>query len=141
MPPPMTTARACGGSSAMVPIEFLPADLKTPVVILAVAAVIKCDPRAQCGPRPHQRLTQQGGTLYRCECAPRRRRDRPAKIALQQRCLEYSAQLVVRGQVGEVEQRRVKSGVFPVDQPQALTVVDQIGGEQIVVTEHDVHGS
>ena len=47
-------------------------------------------------------------------------------------------QLAVRGEAAEVEERRVEAGIVPVDQPQPLAVVDEVGGQQVVVAEDEL---
>ena len=44
----------------------------------------------------------------------------------------------IRGESAYVEQRRIEAGIFPVDQPEPRAVVEQIGGEHVVVAEHDI---
>jgi len=51
--------------------------------------------------------------------------------------LELGCKCIVRGQVGQVEQRTVEPGVVPVDEPETRAVIDEIGGEQIVVAKDD----
>ena len=62
-----------------------------------------------------------------------------AEVSLQHEAGLSRIELVVGDQSAEVEQRAVESGIVPVDQPQPLAVVDEIGRQQIVVAEHDGH--
>ena len=86
---------------------------------------------------PHG-LAQQRGRGHGGGAAAQLIVDRPAEIELK-RCFGLLAgKLAVGGKAAEIEQRRVEPGIFPVHQPQPLAVIDEIGGEQIVVAEHDV---
>ena len=60
------------------------------------------------------------------------------ETALQRPSLILFVQPIIRGKVGEIEQRAVESGIVPVDQPQPLTCVDEICGEQVIVPEQDI---
>ena len=45
--------------------------------------------------------------------------------------------MVVRAQIGEVEHGGAEAGIFVVDQPQAAAVVDEVGGQQVMVADDD----
>ena len=61
-----------------------------------------------------------------------------AEIKGEKPLLERRVKAVVRGEIGEVEERRVEARVVPIDQPEPLAVIDQIPGEEIVVAKCDL---
>ena len=42
------------------------------------------------------------------------------------------------GHACKVEQRRAEAAIFPVDQPDPLAVVDEVGRQEVVVAEHQI---
>ena len=44
----------------------------------------------------------------------------------------------VGGEAAEVEERRVEAGILPVDEPEPVAVVDEVGGQKVVVPEDDL---
>src|SRR5712671_7859878 len=125
MPPPMTIARACAGSSAMVLPELLPALLEALQIIARVGRVVEIQRGCEPGDRTPQRLAQQRGALHGREAAQHRSLQVRAKITAQEPRLELGSKCVVRCQVGQVEQRAVEPGVVPVDEPEARAVIDE----------------
>src|SRR5258708_35016058 len=137
MPPPMTTARACAGSSATLLPELLPALLEALQTVARIAGVVEIDGGGKRGDRAPQRLAQQRGALHGGETARDRSFESRTKITGQELRLQLGSERVVGRQIGQIEQRAVEPGVVPVDEPQPLTIIDEIGSEQIVVAKHD----
>lgn len=50
-------------------------------------------------------------------------------------------EFVVGAEVAQVEERRVEAGVVPIEEPEALSVIDEVGGEQVVVAEGELDGA
>jgi hypothetical protein len=49
--------------------------------------------------------------------------------------------LAVGGKSAQIEKRRIESGIFPVNEPKPLSIIDEVCRKQIVVTEHNVDRS
>ena len=86
---------------------------------------------------PH-RLAQERGAFHGAIAPPQRGVGRAAEIGRQHPLFLRHVELVVGGEVGEIEERRVEAGIVPVDQPDAGAVVDEIAGEQVVVAEDEI---
>ena len=56
----------------------------------------------------------------------------------QQAAIVGVRQLVVGRQIGEIEQGRVGAGVIPIDEPEPMSVIEEIGGEKIAVAKDDL---
>src|SRR5258706_15423938 len=125
MPPPMTIARACAGNSAMVLLELLPALLVALQVVTRISGVVEIQGGGEPGEGAPQRLAQQRGALHGGEAAGHRSIQARTKIAGQEPRLELRRECVVRGQIGQIKQRTVEAGVVPVDEPEALAVIDE----------------
>ena len=79
---------------------------------------------------PH-RLAEVGHEAHQ-----RQRSGIAAAVTVEQRSLAVRIQLVVDGEVREVEVRVAHAGVLPVDDPRPLAVVDEVQGEEVVVARH-----
>ena len=108
-------------------------------VLGGVGGVVEVELGMDLGDHAPHRLAQQRGGGHRGEAQAERvvgrpRRNRPRAAG----GLQVRGKLVVGGEAAEIEERGVEAGVFPVDQPEALAVVDEVGGQQVVVAEDDV---
>ena len=108
-------------------------------IVVGVGGVVEVE-RVEIELRDHapHRLAQQRGAFHgvvAAPAAPRRARGRNRSSSSHRSSVASNA--VVGGEIGEIEQRRVEAGIVPVDQPEPLAVVDEIGGQQIVVAEDD----
>ena len=83
---------------------------------------------------PHG-FAQERGALHRPVALVERRVRIVAEIGGQHPALLLGVELAVGGEIGEVEERRVEAGIVPVDQPDALAVIEEIAGDQVVVAE------
>ena len=85
---------------------------------------------------PH-RLTHQGRTLHGIEGAPGGIIGLHAEIGAEQRLGLSLTHLGVGGSACEVEHGSAEARVFEVDEPQALAVIEEIGGQQVMVAKDD----
>ncbi len=66
----------------------------------------------------------------------RGRGDRPGRGRRSSRARSWSSsRRGVGREVGQVEEGMADAGIFPVDQPEALAVIDQVGRQQVVVAQ------
>ena len=91
----------------------------------------------QLGDHAPHRLAQQRGALHGGVRAADLGARRRAEIGGEQFVGFVGRHAGVGGDAGEVEHRRVEAGIFEVDQPQPLAVVEEVGRQQIVVAEDD----
>src|SRR5882724_1697567 len=144
MPPPMMTARAADGTDVIDSSELLQAvvrALETGEIVVGIRDIVKIECRMMlCHHAPHG-LTQQRGALHGLIAAPQLRRQRLFEIGLEQPFLVGLGNLVVRAEVAEIEERAVEARVVPIDEPQALPVVDEVARQQVIVAEHDIDRS
>ena len=86
-----------------------------------------------CCTTPH--IASRKSLITFMSATPRRaaRRRRSPKYADDQRGLGVGVELVVRGQVAEVEVAVVHARVLPVEEPQPVAVGDEVGAQEVVV--------
>lgn len=82
------------------------------------------------------RFTQERGRRHSLAFQPTHVVDRSIEIGLQKQGPIGVLEAVVRSAATEVEEKRVEACTVPVDQPELLAAVDQIGGEQDIVAEN-----
>ena len=121
-------ALAEGGESSVEPGEVL-----VGISRIVHAGAVEMVDRDQ---RP-QRFAQQRRGLHGGVAAQEVLARRTAEIGFEQQPRLLRAEIVVRAQIGEVEHRGAEAGIFVVDQPEPRAVVDEVGGEQVVVAGDD----
>src|SRR6478672_209830 len=84
---------------------------------------------AKVGHDPHQRQPGEAVTSDR------------AVVCREQHLVLVGRELVIDAEVAEVEERVAHPGVFPVDDPDAASVVDEVGIEQVVVARPELDRS
>ncbi len=62
-----------------------------------------------------------------------------ARVGLQERRVAVRVQLVIDREVAEIERRVAHSGVLPVDDPKPVSIVDEVGVQQVVVAGPKLH--
>ena len=107
-------------------------------VVERVGAIVEVERRVNLRDHAPHRLAQQRRAFHGAVAAHQRRVGRPAEIGRQHPTFLLGCELVVRSEIGEVEKRGVETGVVPIDEPQPRAVVDEVGGEKVVVREHHV---
>ena len=114
---------------------------ETSQVLGAVGGKIKIDGGVNFGDHaPHsfaqQRCTFHGGKAPGIGLIRRR-----AEIGGEQCRFQIAGEFVVRGGVGQIKEWRVEACIIPIDQPQAVPLVDKIRGQHIVMTEDHIDGA
>ena len=61
-----------------------------------------------------------------------------AEIEAEHRVGLLPGELAVRDEPAEIEERRVESGVFPVNDPKTLPVIDKVARKHVVMPEYDL---
>ncbi len=112
--------------------------LEAGAVVGGVGGVVEGDRRVQLGDHAPQRLAQQRGRGHRGGAAQQVRVGRGLEVGFEQGGALVGVHAGVGGEAAEVEQGRVEAGVFPVDQPEPVAVVEDVGRQQVVVAEHDL---
>ena len=97
------------------------------------AGGVEVDDRDQ---RP-QGLAQQRRALHRGVAAQELVAGGGAEIGGEEGAGLGGVEAGIGGEIGEIEHGGAEAGIFVVDQPETLAVVDEIGGQQVVVAEGD----
>src|SRR3989304_5271399 len=138
-PPPTMTTRACvGKSDAMrrllepcAPLWVADPLRRTMEVLLGVIAEIEVElGNAALQQAPH-RLAHVGGNTHELQARPVPIR-RLAGVLVQEAAVLAFIEIMVAGEVGQVEEDVAHPGVLPVEDAQRA-VVEEIGVEQVVV--------
>src|SRR5882757_5784230 len=82
-----------------------------------------------------QRLAQGARRLHGGKGAAQVVTDLALEIGIEQGCVLGCAESAVGGEIGEIEHRRAETAILPVDQPELPPVVDEVAGQEIVMTE------
>ena len=80
-----------------------------------------------------------GGAFHRLVALPQRIVQRFLEIDLKQPAFLFFREAVVGSEAAKVEQWRVKSCIIPIDQPQALPIVEEVTAQQIVMPEDHIN--
>ena len=100
-------------------------------VLLGVAQVVDVELRARrLDDAPHA-LPERGHQAHEAQPG-----EAAAAVGLEQRDLGVGLEVVVGGEVREVEVRVVHPRVLPVEDPQPRAVVEEVRGQQVVVAGH-----
>jgi hypothetical protein len=144
IPPPTITILADLGSSVGL-TRACPRRwrrrIETLKIIRSVGRIVEVDPAGLFGDHAPERLAQERRRRHRPHATTQIAVNRALEIKLQHVFGRLERRSAVRGEAPDIEQRRVEAGIFPVDQPQPLAVVEQIAGEHVIVAEDNVDRS
>jgi hypothetical protein len=88
------------------------------------------------GHAPHG-FAQERSAHHRAQTVKQVGSRRCPEIAGQKIRLRSRVELTVGGEVGQIKERRIVTGIFPVDEPEAIPLIDEVGGEQVVVAQRE----